>query len=116
MLNWAEVRHALLAVDKQSAAKALASLPKVDRERLDEAINLLGDMPVAGSALKGELEGLRRLRVGYYRLAYELKRCYLFPGCASWTPPPGGWLIEPPASDFAGQGCQCAAVAAGLQQ
>lgn len=42
---------------KQSAAQALVSLPKVDRERLVEAIDLLGNTPAAGSALKGEFEG-----------------------------------------------------------
>ena len=51
----------------------MASLPKVDRERLVEAIDLLGDTPAAGSALKGEFEGLRRLRVGSYRVVYELQ-------------------------------------------
>jgi hydrogenase maturation factor len=38
----------------------LARLPKVDRERLVEAIDLLCDTPAAASALKGEFEGLRR--------------------------------------------------------
>ena len=59
---------------KQSAAKALANLPKVDRERLLEALDLLCDTPAAGSALKGEFEGLRRLRVGRYRVVYEWQR------------------------------------------
>ena len=36
-----------------------------------EAIDLLCDTPAAGSALKGEFEGLRRLRVGHYRVVYE---------------------------------------------
>ena len=56
---------------KRSAAKALASLPKDDRVRVVEAIDLLCDTPAAGSALKGEFERLRRLRVGLYRLMYE---------------------------------------------
>jgi mRNA interferase RelE/StbE len=42
----------------------LAALPQADRVRLVEAIDLLCDTPAAGSALKGEFEGLRRLRVG----------------------------------------------------
>ena len=62
---------------KRSAAKALASLPRLDRERLVEAIDLLCDMPAAGSALKGEFEGLRRLRVGSYRVVYEWQRSEL---------------------------------------
>ena len=52
----------------------MASLPKVDRERLVEAIDLLCDTPAAGSALKGEFEVLRRLRVGRYRVVYEWQR------------------------------------------
>jgi mRNA interferase RelE/StbE len=38
------------------------------------AIDLLCDTPAAGSALKGEFEGLRRLRVGHYRVIYEWQR------------------------------------------
>ncbi len=53
---------------KRSAVKALAALPKADRMRVVEAINLLCDTPAAGSALNGEFEGLRRLRVGHYRI------------------------------------------------
>lgn len=49
----------------------MASLPKFDRERLVEAIDLLCDTPAAGSALKGEFEGLR---VGRYRVVYEWQR------------------------------------------
>jgi len=37
----------------------LARLPKVDCERLVEAIDLLGVTPAAGSALKGEFEEVR---------------------------------------------------------
>ena len=62
---------------KRSAAKALAALPKVDRVRVVEAIDLLCETPAAGSALKGEFEGLRRLRVGHYRVVYEWQRCEL---------------------------------------
>ncbi|MCP9941513.1 type II toxin-antitoxin system RelE/ParE family toxin [Cyanobium sp. ATX 6E8] len=60
-----------------SAAKALAALLKVDRVRVVEAIDLLCDTPAAGSALKGEFEGLRRLRVGHYRVVYEWQRSAL---------------------------------------
>jgi mRNA interferase RelE/StbE len=59
---------------KRSAAKALAALPKADRVRVVDAIDRLCDMPAAGSALKGEFEGLRRLRVGPYRVVYESRQ------------------------------------------
>jgi len=59
---------------KRSAAKALVALPRADRLRVVAAIDLLCDTPAAGSALKGEFEGLRRLRVGHYRVVYEWQR------------------------------------------
>jgi len=59
---------------KRSAAKALEAVPKADRLRLLTAIDRLCESPLAGSALKGEFEGLRRLRVGRYRIVYEWQR------------------------------------------
>ncbi len=56
---------------KGSAAKELERLPRDARERLIEAIDRLGAAPLAGSLLKGGLRGLRRLRVGDYRIVYE---------------------------------------------
>ena len=57
---------------KRSAAKALARIPKPQRLRLIEAIDRLMTEPTAGSVLKGEFAGLRRLRVGDYRVVYEV--------------------------------------------
>jgi len=37
-----------------------------------EAIDRLAETPTAGSALKGEFAGLRRVRVGRYRIIYEV--------------------------------------------
>ena len=56
---------------KRSAAKALQALPRPERLRLLTAIDRLCESPSAGSALKGEFEGLRRLRVGRYRIVDE---------------------------------------------
>ena len=61
----------------RSAAKVLAALSKPDRVRIVAAIDLLCDTPAAGSALKGEFDGLRRLRVGRYRVVYEWQRSEL---------------------------------------
>ena len=58
---------------KDSAAKELARLPKDVRERLIDAIDGLGEEPLAGALLKGGLRGLRRLRVGNYRIVYEVR-------------------------------------------
>ena len=57
---------------KRSAARELARLPRRDRERIVHAIDRLGDNPLAGSPLKGDLRGLRRVRVGDYRVVYEV--------------------------------------------
>ena len=57
---------------KSSAAKELARLPHDARERLVEAIDKLGEEPLAGALLKGGLRGLRRIRVGNYRIVYEV--------------------------------------------
>ena len=57
---------------KNSAAKELASLPRDARERLIKAIDRLGEEPMAGNLLKGGLRGLRRLRIGSYRIVYEV--------------------------------------------
>jgi mRNA interferase RelE/StbE len=57
---------------KESAARELQRIERSDRERLIAAIDRLAENPFAGSALKGELRGLRRIRVGDYRLIYEV--------------------------------------------
>ena len=57
---------------KKSAAKALAKISKNDRIRLIEAIDRLREESNAGGVLKGEFAGLRRLRVGSYRIIYEV--------------------------------------------
>ena len=46
-------------------------MSREDQRRLIEAIDRLAEEPLAGSALKGEFSGLRRLRVGRYRIIYE---------------------------------------------
>ena len=57
---------------KRSAAKALAKIKKDDRIRLVKAIDRLREEPNAGGVLKGEFAGLRRLRVGSYRIIFEV--------------------------------------------
>ncbi len=62
---------------KASAAKALERIPKADRTTIAHAIDRLADEPLAGGTLKGEFSGLRRLRVGDYRIVYEVVRSQL---------------------------------------
>ena len=58
---------------KGSAAKELERITKPQRLRIITAIDRLAANPFLGSALKGELRGLRRLRVGDYRVLYEVQ-------------------------------------------
>ncbi|MEW5892270.1 MAG: type II toxin-antitoxin system RelE/ParE family toxin [Pseudomonadota bacterium] len=62
---------------KQSAVKALARIGREDRLRIIEAIDQLKANPSAGSVLKGEFSGLRRIRVGNYRVVYEVQDAQL---------------------------------------
>ncbi len=57
---------------KRSAARDLAKIGSRDRERIVYDIDLLGEQPHAGHPLKGGLRGLRRVRVGDYRVVYEV--------------------------------------------
>ena len=58
---------------KRSALKDLSRISKSERLRLVAAIDGLAQNPYRGSALKGELTGLRRIRVGSYRVIYEIR-------------------------------------------
>jgi mRNA interferase RelE/StbE len=57
---------------KQSALKEIQKLDKPNRQRLIEAIDNLAGNPHVGKLLKGDLSGLRRIRVGTYRVIYEI--------------------------------------------
>lgn len=59
---------------ERAAERDLAHLPRDIQERFIEAIRALGDNPHGGDTkpLKGELAGLRRLRVGDWRAAYQV--------------------------------------------
>ena len=58
---------------KGSAAKELAKVANPDRLPIVNAIDRLAENPFLGSVLKGELRGLRRLRLGDYRVLYEIR-------------------------------------------
>ena len=58
---------------KESAAKELRRVAKPDRARIVAAIDRLAETPHFGAALKGDMRGLRRLRVGDYRVVYETR-------------------------------------------
>jgi len=57
---------------KTSAVKELKRINKPDRTRIIHAIDQLPASPWIGKSLKGELSGLRRIRVGDYRVVYEI--------------------------------------------
>ena len=58
---------------KKSAARELKRLARPDRIRIVAAIDRLAEIPRLGAALKGDLRGLRRLRVGDHRVVYEVQ-------------------------------------------
>ena len=58
---------------KESATKELRRVAKSDRARIVAAIDRLAEAPHLGAALKGDMRGLRRLRVGDYRVVYEIR-------------------------------------------
>jgi len=57
---------------KRSATRDLAQIARQDRGRIVDAIDHLGEQPHSGYPLKGDLRGLCRIRVGDYRVVYEL--------------------------------------------
>ena len=59
---------------KGSAARELGRIPQQSRRLLIDAIDSLRQQPMRGSSLRGNLRGLRRLRVGNYRIVYELRQ------------------------------------------
>ena len=58
---------------KRSAERELKRLARPDRVRIVAAIDRLAEAPHLGAALKGDLRGLRRLRVGDHRVVYEVR-------------------------------------------
>lgn len=52
------------------AVKELRALSARDRGRVFRAVDGLRNDPLSGQALSGEWKGLRRLRVGVYRVIY----------------------------------------------
>jgi mRNA interferase RelE/StbE len=58
---------------KASAAKQLARFDPGIRRLLVEQIDRLATDPHVGTVLKGELDGLRRVRVGAYRIVFEVR-------------------------------------------
>ena len=57
---------------RKVALRKLASLPAPERHRLFNAVNSLAENPAAGTPLKGKLAGFYRLRVGDWRVIYEV--------------------------------------------
>ncbi|RKZ33636.1 MAG: type II toxin-antitoxin system RelE/ParE family toxin [Gammaproteobacteria bacterium] len=57
---------------KRSAVKELATVSLPYRRRIADAIDQLKVNPHRGTCLKGDLTGWRRIRVGDYRVIYEV--------------------------------------------
>ncbi|SPF39259.1 Addiction module toxin, RelE/StbE family [Syntrophobacter sp. SbD1] len=59
------------------AIKEVAEIPEADRKRIVDAVERLAADPLRGKPLKGRWEGLRRIRVGVYRIIYALRKAEL---------------------------------------
>jgi len=60
---------------KSSAVRDLASLPKGDQVKVARKINALADNPYPrGSKKLAGVEDLRRIRVGRYRILYQVRQ------------------------------------------
>lgn len=55
---------------ERRAVKELEALPRTAQQRIVEAVESLRDDPFKGEQLAAEWKGLRRLRVGRYRVIY----------------------------------------------
>ena len=55
---------------ERRAVKELTALPRDDQRRIMEAVEGLVEEPLAGEPLAAQWKGLRRLRVGRYRVLY----------------------------------------------
>jgi mRNA interferase RelE/StbE len=58
---------------ESSAAKQIARLDVEARRLIVEQIDRLASDPHVGTVFKGELEGLRRVRTGAYRIVFEVQ-------------------------------------------
>jgi len=55
---------------KESAIKLIRGFPKDVKQRVVDTVERLGEDPFKGEPLAGELKGLRRVRIGDYRIVY----------------------------------------------
>ncbi len=59
------------------ALRDVAVIPKDDQRRIVDAIEGLVVDPLCGKPLKGRWKGLRRIRIGLYRVIYALRKAEL---------------------------------------
>ena len=59
---------------KASAKKSLLKIDKKNRIRLIKVIDDLLSQPYKGTQLKGDLTGLRSIRIGQFRIIYEIQK------------------------------------------
>ncbi len=55
---------------ERRALKELSQLNKKEQQRVFDAVGGLRDRPLKGEVLSGKWKGVRRLRVGVYRIIY----------------------------------------------
>lgn len=58
---------------KPEVVKQLKKLPLSEKKKIIKKLELLSESPYSGKSLRGELAGLRSLRVWPYRIIYEIQ-------------------------------------------
>ena len=62
-----------IRIREERRRRAGDALARPERARIVAAIDRLADTPHLGTALKGDVRGLRRMRGGDYRILYEIR-------------------------------------------
>ena len=56
----------------RKAAKRLKRFPQPLRRRIEEAIEIINQSPYDGEPLQGKFQGFYKVRIGKYRIIYEI--------------------------------------------
>lgn len=68
----AEKNNKFKIVIRHSEEKNLYKIPFPWRDRIEKAIDFIGDNPFCGEKMSGELQDLRKIRVRPYRVIYQI--------------------------------------------
>ena len=70
-----DVKYSIILSDKFD--KFFSQLDRVSQKRIVERLKDLSKYPKSGKPLKGRFKGIRSLRVGKYRILYDIQENHL---------------------------------------